>query len=116
MSSNKFRDFSRYRNNALTNTKILVRSGPATLSGFTVNNPNGSEIFIQMFDAAATGDVTLGSTVCDEPIKVAANGSVAVFQKGPISFFDLGLVIAATTTEGGSTAPASAVSVTLRYN
>lgn len=115
MSANKFRDYTRYRNNAVTNTLILVRSGQGTITGLIVNNPNASEAFLQIFDAASTGAVTLGTTVCDEPIKIPASGSITLWGTEVKTYFDNGLVIAATTTEGGSTAPASALSVVLRY-
>lgn len=115
MSANKFRDYTRYRNHAVTNTKILIRAGSCTLRGLVINNPNASEAFLQMFDAVQTADVTLGTTVCDEPIKIPASGSITLWGNDIKTFFDLGLVIAATTTEGGSTAPGTALSVVLRY-
>lgn len=116
MASTPHSLWDRYRNNALTNTKILVQAGARAIAGWIVNNPNATEAFVQMFNKAATGDVTLGTTVCDIPIKVGANSSVVIkADTVPLDQFELGLVIAATTTEGGSAAPVSALSIVLWY-
>ncbi len=104
---------TRYRNVALTNGKLLVRSGPTDIYGWVVNNPNASEVFVQVFDAASTGDVALGTTICDLPIKVGPSAAVVFKEKDPQFSFSLGCAIAATTTEGGSTAPGTAVSIVL---
>lgn len=116
MSATDNQRWTTYRNNAVTSTTILVRSGPCDVYGYSINNPNASTAFIQLFNAAATGDVNLGTTVCDEGIQLPISGPVVEAPNtDPILSFPLGLVIAATTTEGGNTAPGSAVSVVLRF-
>lgn len=115
MSTNKNTDTDLYRNNAVTNTKILIRAGTCSIKGWIVNNPNAAESFLQIHDAATTGDVTLGTTVPVLPIKVGANGSVVITEHDYQIPFSLGMVIAATTTEGGSSAPVTPVSVLILY-
>lgn len=106
-----------YRNAALSNTPILVRSGPTDVYGYTINNPNAAEEFFLMFDAADVSDITLGTTVPSEPIKLPISGAIVETpHEQPIASFSRGLVIAATTTEDGNTAPGSAISVTVRYS
>jgi len=106
----------RYRNAALTNTSILVRSGPCEIFGWTVNNPNTSEIFVQLHDARALLDITLGTTICDLPLKVPAQSTVMIVpNENTYWFFTKGLVVAATTTENGASAPGLPVSVVIGY-
>lgn len=107
--------FDSYRNNNVTNTKLLVRDGPTDLFGYRVINTNAAIGYLQMFNSATTGAVTLGTTVPDAVIPVPATGA-SVVEAGqlPIDGFPLGLVIAATTTPGGSTALVSGVDVVLK--
>jgi hypothetical protein len=116
MSTNNLSQWTTYRNNALSNTKVLVRSGSTFVFGYTINNPNTAECFVQCFDAAAITDVNLGTTICDEPIKVGGLGGIMEnAERMPLLQFTKGLVIVATTTESGSTAPSSPISVSIRY-
>lgn len=96
-------------------TKVLLTDGAGnrTTSIYHVNasNPNNTELFVQFFDAAATTDVTLGTTVPDwfviVPKGVGANdeGSVDInYYNAPVKF-QKGIVYAVTTTVGGSTGP-----------
>lgn len=105
-----------YRNDVLDNTKTLVRTGASAIKFFMVNNPNAAqEIFLQVHDAAATGDVTLGTTVPTLPIKVPAAGFVVLGTERnplPVPFLN-GIVIAATTAEKNAVAPGTPVSVLL---
>lgn len=116
MSENINTETDKYRNNAVSNTKILVRSGPLSIKGIVVNNADASVAFLQLHDAAATDDVTLGTTVPTLGVKIAASSSKEIIfddsNKLPLS---LGLVIAATTTEVGSTATTTPLSVLILY-
>lgn len=106
--------FVNYRNASLTNALTLVRTGQCNIYGWIINNPNASEAFVQVFDAAAVVDVTLGVTTCTLPLKVGA-GSAVVLRDGLSTgiTFSNGIVIAATTTEAGAVAPATALSMVL---
>lgn len=106
-----------YRNLSLTNTLIGVKEGASRIYGWIVNNENASEVFVQFHDAATTGDVTLGSDTPDLAVKVANDGTDKMMPSSKDAYvdFDNGLVIAATTEEANSTAPATAVSVTIFY-
>jgi len=104
----------RYRNSAQDNTLVLLRAGTTGLYGWNIHNPNATEAFLLFFNKAATADVTLGGDVPDFSIKIGGNGTV--FEKinaDPLFTFDLGCVVAATTTELGSTSPAVGLSVVL---
>lgn len=116
MSATPNQQWTHYRNGGLTNTLIQVRSGPTDIFGYYINNPNAAEEFVQMFDAADVSEVTLGTTACTLPLKIPNSGMVEeVGGRDPLMTFPRGLVIAATTTETGSSAPGSALSVSIRY-
>lgn len=116
MSAIQTKDYLAYRNNAVTNTKILVKAGPTDIRGVTVYNPGASAAFLQTFDKAATGDVTLGTTVPDEVFLIPASGQIVIEPKEkPHHSYSLGLVIAATSTAGGAAAPASNQDVLIKY-
>jgi len=93
-------------NAAATNTLVLAQAGYTRLSGIQLLNGNAAIVFLQLFDAAAVANVTLGTTVPNKVIKCEASVEKDVlFVKAPR--FNNGLVYAVTTTAGGSTAPAS---------
>lgn len=103
-----------YHHAAVTTTKHLVATGAQVLTDYFVENPDASaKLYIQMFSAAATADVTLGTTAPKwsiglEPKQKANLANLALS-------FPLGLVIAATTTVAGSSAPSTAAVVNLGY-
>lgn len=97
---------------ALTNTTVLVRTGPTNIYGWVITNPNAVAEFVQLFNAAATADVTLGTTVATNVLEVPASGQVVMeMDRVPWRYYDKGFVIAATTTATGSSAPSSALPV-----
>lgn len=91
---------------ALTNTKVAPFTGAATFGGWHIYNPNNAITYIQIFDAL-TASVTLGSTTPNMVIVVPANGWEDWTPVPPGIAFSTGLVLAATTTASGSTAPAN---------
>jgi hypothetical protein len=100
---------------ALTNTKVLVKGSAGALGGYlSVWNPNTSVVYIQVFDAALAATPTLGTTVPNAVIAVPpqAAGPGEVTVGIPVA---AGIVIAATTTPTGLTAPSSALVATLLY-
>jgi hypothetical protein len=100
----------------LSNTVTAVKSSAAgTLYGLSVYNPNGSVAYVQSFDVATAGAVTLGTTVPNESWPVPANGWYDV----PINDIGLlranGIQLAATTTATGSTALGTGLTVHVFY-
>lgn len=117
-TGNGWSKFSTPKNNsntALTNTVIAVKSSAAgELGGYIVYNPNASVAYIQVFDVATAGGVTLGTTRPDMVIPVPpTSGANLEFANG-VNFAN-GIQIAATTTDSGSTALGSGLTVTMVY-
>lgn len=86
--------------------KTLIGAGGQRLHGVEVVNGDAAVRYIQCFDKAATGDVTLGTTVPDFVIPLNSNAVAALEHIGPFGDgvrFYLGLVVAVTTTATGST-------------
>ena len=92
---------------------VLADRAPSRVNHIFIGNLTGATAYVQCFNTGATANVTLGTTVPD------AEFAVPTIQFVPIPFpesgliFGNGLVIAATTTSGGSTAAGSGVLVTL---
>lgn len=100
---------------ALTNTKTLIKNGAGTFGGYyTVYNPNASVAYVQIFDAASTGAVTLGTTVADGRITVPAASAANMEVTNGVHMAN-GIVIACTTTATGSTAPGTGLDGTILY-
>jgi hypothetical protein len=97
----------KYHTSAKDESAVLVRSGPHTLHGFQLENPaGGAEVFLQFFDAASSGAVTVGTTAPLWSIMVPTlDGMIIPPQELPIESFALGIVIAATATRTGAGAP-----------
>lgn len=102
-------------------TKRIVDDTTIHIENITISNPNTVSLFLQMFDAAATGDVTLGSTAPNYVLPIPDGTSATLvgaidkeFPKG--LQFDLGFVWAITTTATGSTGAASDCVLSASYN
>lgn len=83
----------------------VVAAGPTRLRGVYALNVDNELSWIQIFDAAATGDVTLGTTAPDMSIPVAASGGTReiTFPEEGVTF-NAGIVVAATKGASNSTA------------
>ena len=79
-----------------------------TLLGLDIVNNQAIAIFVQVFDAATAGAVTLGTTVPNLEFPVAASGNVFI-SLGPGFRFHAGLQLASTTLHEGSVASAAGV-------
>ncbi|HKT72604.1 MAG TPA: hypothetical protein VJQ47_06910 [Steroidobacteraceae bacterium] len=117
-TGNGWSKFSTPKNNsntALTNTVVSVKASAAgEMGGYIVYNPNASVAYIQVFDVATAGGVTLGTTRPDMVIPVPpTSGANLEFANG-VSFAN-GIQIAATTTDSGSTALGTGLTVTMVY-
>ncbi len=92
---------------ALTNTKVAITTAEVNLYGFDAYNSHATDwAFIQVFDAL-TANVTLGSTAATYIIPVPPNGGRAVFMPMALRHMANGLLVAATSTATGSSAPAA---------
>ena len=99
----------------LTSTAVLVSTNASNLSGYSFSNPNPVVVYVQLFDAAASTDVTVGVTVPKASVAVPAYGVTDAMPTQGLDF-RLGLVVAATTTAKGSTPPTTAITANFYTN
>lgn len=93
---------------AVSESKTLVFAGRGNLYAFTAEDNGGADCYIAFYDAAATGDVTLGVTTPAFTFRIVGGtlfGKDA--QEIPLHFFAKGCVAAVTATRAGATAPLS---------
>lgn len=100
---------------AASAAKTLINAAACTFGGhLTIYNPNATVAYIQVFDAAATASVTVGTTVAVALIIVPATSAANVEVTNGVHMAS-GIVIAATTTATGSTGITTALDGTLLY-
>lgn len=99
---------------ALQATATLVKGSPGQIYGYYFFNVNAAVSYVQLFDAATAGAVTLGTTVPKLSFGLIAGGGANQEWDEGIQF-TLGIVVAVTTTRAGSTNPTSAVDINLMY-
>lgn len=108
-----------YFNSSLSSTATLVIGARVRLKSIKIRNPNTTEVFVQVFDAVTAASVTVGSTQPKQSFPVIAgdgtnSGLTAEEFEVPIGFE--GIVIAATTTPAGSSAPSQGLAVNILYH
>lgn len=92
--------------------KALVFAAPAFLASWFLSNKHATDIgYLQFFDAASTGAVTLGTTVPKHEIDLKAGQRASA--AGLSLKFELGIVIAVTTASHGATATGTGWGVNL---
>jgi hypothetical protein len=96
---------------AVAGTATLVKGGFTQVFSLIVSNRDASERWLQMFDAKAAADVTLGTTAPKMAIPIPASSTFFWDVK---TDWQLGLVIAVTTTETGATGASTAAVVNAR--
>ena len=108
-----------FRNVAVSNTAILVRTGSNLLVGWNLINTNTTNSFLKLYNAAAAADVTVGTTAVVRTLLIPASGTVFLsnedkFQVG----FSLGIVAAVVTgiADNNTTAPTIGCYVEILYN
>lgn len=90
----------------------LVRAGNTRVFSYNVQNPNASPVFLQFFNAASVGAVTLGTTTPTDWLAVPASGVLDGFwMYSPM--YPAGVVVAATTTPNGATVASTGLPVSL---
>ena len=101
-------------NAKLTSTAVAVNASPRTLTGIYIDNSANTAItYVQVFNVASTG-VTLGTTVPTDIFQVPAGGYLDDRQMTGV-VLATAVSAAATTTPTGSSAPGTAIGVTLYY-
>lgn len=93
------------RANSLGATATLLQGGRCNLTGLLAINTTVADAYVQVFNAAAAADVTVGTTVPDwvifsPPGDVSEENSIPA----PGMIFTLGIVVASTTTPTNATA------------
>jgi len=102
-----------YFNDAVGGTVQQISPNQALIYSMKLVNTTGSTAYLQIF-GKPSADVTLGSTVADAMIRLAANESLVVPMPIPLKISDAtGLSVAGTTTPTG--ASAATISVTAFY-
>jgi hypothetical protein len=97
-----------------TNGKQLVSATAGKFGGYYIYNPNSSVAYMQVFDASAAANVTLGTTAPKLTIGVPATSAANLeITKG--ARMQNGIVMACTTTAGGATAPVTGLDITVLY-
>jgi hypothetical protein len=104
--------------NGLTNSVVSVKTSAGELGGYHCLNQSGAVAYVQVFDAASSGGVTLGSTAptlsFGLPAAASLPGGGNLEWSNGIHFAS-GIQVAATTTATGSTAPSTAVDCNFLY-
>lgn len=100
-------------NGALSNTKTAVKASAGKLYGWMVHNPSAATAYIQVWNVAI-GSITVGTTAPTYVIELPAGASANVMSERGITH-SAEINIAATTTPTGSTAPGTALVVSLFY-
>lgn len=86
-------------------------------SFYMENNSEASAVFVNFYDAAETGDVTVGTTPEKFSIRIPIGGAVGKDSVDtPHAWFENGLVIAVTSIRGEAGAPAAAATIKLGYS
>ncbi len=73
------------------------------LGGYILGNPNSTNAYVQIFNVATSGAVTLGTTVPKVSVFLPPFGGANIEMSVGIDF-SAGIQVAATTTEAGLTA------------
>jgi hypothetical protein len=83
--------------------KTSIKGSAGVLFGLTMINVSGSTRWVQFFDAATVGAVTLGTTLPDLEFQILANSQILPYIPDYGIPFGNGIIMAVTTTEGGLT-------------
>lgn len=86
-------------------------TGANLITDLAFYNPNAATVFVQFFDVAATGSVSLGSTTATASYTIPSGSGVLQLNQS----YSNGIAVAATTTGTGSTAAASAINIGVAY-
>ena len=102
----------------LVATPVLVKAGAGTLGDLDLTNSSGATAYLQVFDAATAGAVALGTTAPKLVYWIPPGSPFGGLNKplGPVGIlFSSGIVLAATTTPTGNTAPSPGVAANVSF-
>jgi hypothetical protein len=102
-----------YRVTAQKATKAVPSATKARVYGLHVYNQDSTDTYLQLYDAL-TADVTVGTATPTVTLWIPALSGIDNVYPLPVEF-NTGLVIAATTTVGGSTNPTNGLLLNLLY-
>jgi hypothetical protein len=98
----------------LVATAQAVKASAGQLYGYYLYNPEAAVTFVHFYNTAAAS-VTVGTTNPLFTLQVPATSAANLMFTHGVTFSNAGWSIAATTTAGGNTAPATGVSATIWY-
>lgn len=99
---------------ALTSTAQVVKASAGNFYGYYIYNPNSAATYVILYNVAAVS-VTVGTTTPAMVFCIPATSGANLSLTYPIPFTNAGWSIAATTTGGGNTAPATALEAMIFY-
>lgn len=98
----------------LVATAQVVKASAGQLYGYYAYNPEAAVTFVHFYNTAAAS-VTVGTTSPLFTIAIPAGSAANLTIPQGITFSNAGWAVAATTTAGGNTAPATGVSLVVWY-
>lgn len=106
---------------SVSNTVETGVAYPTNLITVHAYNTSTSDCYLQLFNAAAASDVTLGSTAPTQSYLIpGASGTNAGAYELPLDFpgiqFTTGICYAVTSTKNGSGAPGAAISLNFSHH
>ena len=98
----------------LVATAQVIKASAGLLLGYYLYNPEAAVTFVHFYNTAAAS-VTVGTTNPLFSLAIPAESAANLTMPYGITFSNAGWSIAATTTAGGNTAPATGVSAVIWY-
>lgn len=98
----------------LVATAQVVKASAGQLYGYYAYNPEAAVTFVHFYNVAAAS-VTVGTTNPLFTLAIPGGAAANLFTDTGIPFSNAGWSVAATTTAGGNTAPATGVSLVAWY-
>lgn len=95
----------------VTNSAKLLQAGANTIFEIIATNPDATYTnlaWFNVYDAATAGAVTVGSTTIVAQFEVPGNSTVVYIPSTALAITN-GVVVSATTTASGSSAPTTAL-------
>lgn len=101
----------KWKKRNLDETVTVIKAAPGRLHNLVIENTQGAIAWVQVFDAAVAGDVTLGTTEPDFEFQVpATTGAARLSFPGDAHLpFETGIAIASTTADKGAAGSADGV-------
>lgn len=106
-----------FRDTAVSNTAVAVKAAAGNVYGWNIINPNGSDVYVKLYDKAAAG-VIVGTDVPFKTLQIPANGSVFLEPiHDKLQYCGTAISVACTTglDDTDATAPGTAVYVEIAY-